>query len=94
MKLSKEQRKYLVRAWETYAPHLGEAEGWLAGRGISLEHAERSGLGVVRDALPGHETASGYLAIPYLTDAGPVNFNFRCMQDHDCKTIPNHSKYW
>lgn len=94
MKLSREQRNYLVRAWETYAPHLGEAEGWLAGRGISLEHAESAGLGVVRDPLPGHEPAAGYLAIPYLTDAGPVNFNFRCMQNHDCKAVPNHSKYW
>lgn len=94
MKLSKEQRKYLERAWETYAPHLGEAEAWLAGRGISLEHAASAGLGVVRDPLPGHESARGYLAIPYLTDAGPINFNFRCIQDHDCKVTPDHSKYW
>jgi len=93
-KLSKEQRKYLERAWETYAPHLGDAEAWLEKRGISLETAASAGLGVVRDTLPGHEMARNYLAIPYLTDAGPVNFNFRCMQNHDCKSIPDHSKYW
>lgn len=94
MKLSKEQRQYLERAWEAYAPHLGDAEGWLGERGLSLEFAASRGLGVVRNPLPGHEPADGYLAIPYLTKAGPVNFNFRCMQDHNCKEVPHHSKYW
>lgn len=94
MRLSKEQRQYLERAWETYAPHLHDAAGWLEARGVEVEHAASRGLGVVREPLPGHEAAAGYLAIPYLTDAGPVNFNFRCIQDHDCKQIPNHSKYW
>lgn len=93
-KLSAEQRRYLERAWETYAPNLGDAAGWLEGRGLDLEFAESRGLGVVRGALPGHEPAEGYLAIPYLTDAGPVTFEFRCIQDHNCKEIPNHSKYW
>lgn len=93
-KLSAEQRKYLERAWETYAPNLGDAAGWLEGRGVDLEFARTRGLGVVRDALPGHEPAEGYLAIPYLTDVGPVTFEFRCIQDHNCKEIPNHSKYW
>lgn len=93
-KLSAEQRRYLERAWETYAPNLGDAAGWLEGRGLDLEFAESRGLGVVRGALPGHEPAEGYLAIPYLTDAGPVTFEFRCIQDHSCKEIPNHSKYW
>ena len=93
-RLSKEQRQYLERAWETYSPHLGDAEGWLAERGIGLEFAASRGLGVVRDALPGYEPAAGYLAIPYLTRSGPVNFNFRCMQNHNCKEVPHHSKYW
>lgn len=93
-KLSKEQRQYLERAWATYSPHLNDAAEWLAGRGVDLEHARSRGLGVVRNPLPGHEPAEGYLAIPYLTKTGPVNFNFRCLQDHDCKSTPNHSKYW
>lgn len=94
MKLSKEQRQYLERAWATYSPHLGDAEGWLEGRGLSPEFAASRGLGVVRDPLPGHEPAQGYLAIPYLTKAGPVNFEFRCIKDHNCKEIPNHTKYY
>jgi len=23
-----------------------------------------------------------------------VNFNFRCIQNHNCKEVPHHSKYW
>lgn len=93
MKLSREQRQYLERAWETYSRNLGDAEGWLAGRGLDLEFARSRGLGVVRDPLPGHEKMSGYLAIPYLTKAGPVNMQFRCIQDHNCKEIVDHQKY-
>lgn len=93
-KLSKEQRQYLERAWETYSPHLGDAEEWLAGRGLGLEFAASRGLGVVANPLPGHEPAAGYLAIPYLTSAGPVNFEFRCIQNHNCKEIPNHTRYF
>lgn len=94
MKLSKERRNYLEKAWATYSPHLDDAGAWLERRGISLEFAASVGLGVVKDPLPGHESARGYLAIPYLTDAGPVNFNMRCIQDHNCKEISYHSKYW
>ena len=93
MKLSKEQRQYLERAWETYSPHLPEAAEWLEARGLDLEFARSAGLGLVRNPLPGHEGMEGYLAIPYLTNRGPVNMNFRCVQNHNCKEIPNHSKY-
>jgi len=91
--LSKEQRQYLERATLTYATHLDEAAEWLAGRGLDLEHARSKGLGVVRDPIPGHENLTGRLAIPYLTDVGPVNMNFRCIQNHNCKEIPHHAKY-
>lgn len=94
MKLSKEQKQYQVRAWETYSPHLADAEEWLEGRGLGLEFAASRGLGVVANPLPGHEPATGYLAIPYLTRTGPVNFEFRCIQPHNCKEIPNHTKYY
>jgi hypothetical protein len=94
VKLSKEQKQYLERAWETYSPHLADAEEWLEGRGLDLEFAASRGLGVVHNALPGHEPATGYLAIPYLTKTGPVNFNFRCIQNHNCKEIAGHSKYY
>lgn len=86
----------MERAWSTYSPNLDDAAEWLEARGLDLEFAKSRGLGVVRrgEALPGHEPAQGYLAIPYLTPKGPVNFNFRCVQDHNCKEIPHHSKYW
>lgn len=92
--LSKEQRQYLERATLQYADNLDDAAGWLEARGLSLEFAASRGLGVVRDPLPGHEGAVGRLAIPYLTDKGPVNMNFRCIEDHNCKEIPRHPKYW
>jgi len=92
-KLSNEQRKFLERATLQYSDHLGEAAGVLEARGIDLEHARSNALGVVRNALPGHEHLEGRLAIPYLTDSGPVNMNFRCLRDHDCKMIEGHQKY-
>lgn len=91
--LSKEQRTYLERATLQYAENLDVAAGWLEGRGLDLEHARSRGLGVVSDPLPGHESMVGRLVIPYLTDVGPVNLNFRCIRDHDCKEVPNHRKY-
>ena len=92
-KPSNEQRKFLERATLQYHDHLSEAEGYLGGRGIDQEHARSNVLGVVRDPLPGHEHLEGRLAIPYITDSGPVNMNFRCIQDHDCKEVPGHRKY-
>lgn len=91
--LSKERKNYLERATLQYHENLHEAEGWLAGRGIDLDHARSNVLGVVRNPLPGHEHLAGRLVIPYLTDFGPVNMNFRCIQGHTCKEIPDHEKY-
>lgn len=91
--LSKEQRRLLETATLQYARHLDVAEEWLAGRGLDLEFARSEGLGVVTEPLDGHGHLRGRLAIPYLTDYGPVNITFRCMQNHICKEIPDHSKY-
>lgn len=44
-------------------------------------------LGVVDDPLPGHEQYRGMLAIPYEAPYGVVAIKFRCLQDHDCKTV-------
>lgn len=90
--LSKEQRRYLERATLQYAKGLDDAAEWLEARGLDLEFARSRGLGVVRDPLPGHENVEDRLAIPYLTDAGPVNMNFRCIQPHDCKQQGAHHK--
>lgn len=90
--LSIVQRKLLDRATTQYQEHLGEAEAYLAGRGIDLAAARSNALGVVRDPIPGHEHLNGRLAIPYMTPAGPVNMNFRCMANHKCKDA-GHPKY-
>lgn len=90
---SSAQRRSLERATTAYMAHLDRAMPYLEGRGISKEVAAAAGLGVVVDPLPGHENRYGRLAIPYLTDAGPVNMTFRCIENHDCKSIKGHTKY-
>src|SRR5258706_150561 len=90
--LSNTQRKSLERATLQYMEYLPEAEEYLAGRGIEPEVARSVGLGVVRDPIPGHESLEGRLAIPYLTPSGPVNMNFRCIKNHQCKDH-GHKKY-
>jgi hypothetical protein len=92
--LSSEQRRFLDQATMAYREHLDLAAEWLAGRGIDLEHARRSGLGVVVDPPKAHEPASGRLSIPYITATGTVAITFRCMREHDCKAIGGHGKYW
>lgn len=47
----------------------------------------------MRRPILGHEQMMGRLAIPYLTDAGPVTMNFRCIDNHKCKEVDRHSKY-
>lgn len=90
--LSKERRRLLERATLQYAEHLDEAAEWLVGRGIDLEVARSSGLGVVRNPPPQHYHMEGRLSIPYLTDAGPVAIVGRCMLPHDCKEQVDHGK--
>lgn len=84
--LSNTVRKLLEQATLQYSNHLSEAEGYLKGRAIDLGVASSVGLGVVRNPLQGHERLEGRLAIPYLTDSGPVNMTFRCMREHECKS--------
>jgi 5S rRNA maturation endonuclease (ribonuclease M5) len=84
-KLSKEQRKFLETTASQYAQHLDLAADWLAARQIDLEHARYEGLGVVVDPPALHAGYSGRLAIPYITDFGPVKMSFRCLKDHNCK---------
>jgi DNA primase len=88
-----EQRRLLEEATMTYMENLPLALAYLAGRGITEEAARHAALGVAVEPLKGHEGRAGRLSIPYLTDAGPVNMTFRCIQDHDCKAIPGHTKY-
>ena len=90
--LSAVQRRSLERALHSYTANVDRALPYLAERGIDRAHALSEGLGVVVDPIPGHEHLRGRLAIPYLTAAGPVNMNFRCIQQHDCKDF-GHQKY-
>lgn len=92
-KLSSERRRFLERATLQYQDHLDEAAEYLATRGIDLDFARDVGLGVVRNPEALHADYAGRLAIPYLTDAGPVQMDFRCMQDHDCK-FHGHAKLY
>lgn len=91
--LSKEQRKFLESTTLQYMEHLDLAGAWLASRGIDLEFARRSGLGVVVDPPKAHEHLRDRLCIPYLTPVGVSSQTFRCIQQHDCKAISGHGKY-
>lgn len=90
--LSSVQKRSLERALLSYTEKVDLALPYLGERGIDKARALSEGLGVVVDPIPGHEHLRGRLAIPYLTKAGPVNMNFRCIQQHDCKES-GHQKY-
>lgn len=91
--LSTEQRSFLEEATLSYMEGVGEILPYLERRGIGEALARQSALGLVADPMMGHEGYKGRLAIPYLTQAGPVNMKFRCIQDHNCKEIQGHGKY-
>lgn len=91
--LSAEQRKLLDLATDEYASHLDLALPYLERRGIDRQSALSRGLGVVVDPVVGHQAFKGRLSIPYITPAGTVNMSFRCIRDHDCKSLPDHKKY-
>lgn len=89
--LSSEQRRFLEEATRRYAKHGDEVVGYLEARGIGRELVASTAIGVVHDPLPQHQHLEGFMAIPYLTDFGPVNLRFRCMRD-DCDH-DGHGKY-
>lgn len=85
MRLSSSQRQFLLQATQQYASHINLAADYLATRGLSVAEVQQFHLGVVKDALPGHEAYAGRLAIPYLTPSGVVDIRFRSMQNEDPK---------
>lgn len=93
MTLSAEQRNSLAIATLRYEKDLEEALPWLEKRGITEAIARSRRLGLVKNPIKGDGPFVGRLSIPYITDAGPVSMNFRCILDHDCKAIDKHSKY-
>lgn len=91
-----EQRLTFEQATATYQADLAAdvaAQQYLLKRGFSPEIAQRFRLGVVRRPVMEHSHFTGRLSIPYLTPAGVVAMNFRCIQDHDCKAVEGHRKY-
>lgn len=87
---SSEQRIFFEQAVSQYQRDLSSdttAQAYLKGRGIGPEIAATFRLGVVRNPLLSHEHYAGRLVIPYLTPSGPVNFTFRCMENHVCKEV-------
>jgi hypothetical protein len=54
---------------------------------------EKYKLGMVNPASVDDEKYTGRLAIPYLTQAGIVAIKYRCVEDHDCKSVKYHAKY-
>jgi DNA primase len=79
VKQSLSQKESLTKAAKYYHSALGEAEEYLAGRGITMEQATRARLGVVLEPLTGHEAYLNRLAIPYITRSGVVDIRFRSM---------------
>ena len=88
MRLSNSQRTYLYQAAEEYTKHIHLAEEYLLTRHLSVEEAKKFHLGIVKDALPGHESYSGRLAIPYITPSGVVDMRFRSVNNN-----PDEPKY-
>lgn len=88
--LSAAQRTFFEQAVSTYQAALAvdtSAQAYLATRGIGPEAAAQFRLGVVTSPQVGHEAYRGRLCVPYLTPAGVVNINFRCIKPHDCTAV-------
>ena len=85
MRLSSSHRQFLLQATHQYAKQIHLATEYLATRNLSVDEAQRFHLGVVKDALPGHEQYTGRLAIPYITPSGVVDIRFRAIGNADPK---------
>lgn len=85
MRLSNSHRQFLLQATHQYASQIHLATEYLLTRNLSVEEAQRFHLGVVKDALPGHEQYYNRLAIPYITPSGVVDIRFRAMDNSDPK---------
>ena len=85
MRLSNSHRQFLLQATHQYASQIHLATEYLSTRNLSVEEAQRFHLGVVKDALPGHEQYLGRLAIPYITPSGVVDIRFRALGNIDPK---------
>jgi len=85
VKQSRLQKESLDTAARVYATRIASAEEYLAHRGLSLEDAQKAGLGVVVEPLPGHDSYVGRLSIPYITQSGVVDIRFRAIGPQEPK---------
>ena len=85
MRLSNSQRQFLLQATQEYTKNIHLATAYLTTRGLSVAEVQQFHIGVVKDALPGHEQYEGRLAIPYVTPSGIVDIRFRSMNGSDPK---------
>lgn len=90
---SPRRRESLESSTAQYAAAVDLALPYLTSRGIDRETAVDWRLGFVEEPAPGHDRFRGWLAIPYVTPAGPVAQKFRCIQPHRCNDLPDHHKY-
>src|SRR5918999_1537373 len=95
--LSRSQRESLRESATKYHLNLmaGAGQDYLDSRSLT-DGAERFGLGVVSDPIPGHEMYQGMLSIPYVRFPTPerwvvVTIRFRCIRE-GC-THDYHGKY-
>ncbi|MGA4950468.1 hypothetical protein [Streptomyces lydicamycinicus] len=81
-------RSFLEEATARYEAALHSPAGdraaeYLTNRGLSEDSVRSFRLGYVENPLPGHESAHGYISIPYITRAGVVTVRFRRLGDGD-----------
>ena len=87
MRLTSSQKESLAKAVTTYQESIHLAEEYLARRGLTMQDADTTLLGVVEEPLPGHEAYRGRLAIPYLTPTGVVDIRFRAIDYSEPKYL-------
>ncbi|MFI6049028.1 toprim domain-containing protein [Streptomyces violascens] len=92
---SKQRIAFLDQATAAYHNQLegSPAAEYLKKRGLSQASAQSFQLGYVANPLSGHERYNGLLSIPYMNRQGTVAIRYRCIADHDCKSIDKHTKY-
>lgn len=87
------RRSLLAEATDLYAKSLSSVLPYLESRGITEDIAREWQLGYVQEPVDeSHERMTGRIAIPYITDSGPMGMKFRCIENHDCKKY-GHGKY-
>lgn len=62
-----------------------KALSYLTGRGLSTGAMDYYRIGYVAEPAVGHEMYKGRISLPILKKRAVVGYQFRCIDDHDCK---------